>query len=81
MGVNLDKPDRWKADVARSVDLYNRWFMRFAPKAFRRTRMKVTKSVENLMSWTANLTNVRPVVLKSGCSRHAEDGYLPANRA
>ena len=64
MGVNLDKPDRWKADVARSVDLYNRWFMRFAPTAFRRTRMKVTKSVEDLMGWTANLTDVRPAVLK-----------------
>ncbi|MBI4371862.1 MAG: XamI family restriction endonuclease [Elusimicrobia bacterium] len=64
MGVNLDKPHRWTADIARSVDLYNRWFMRFAPKAFRRMRIRVTKSVENLMSWTVNLTNVRPVVLK-----------------
>lgn len=65
MGVNLDKPGRWKADVARSVDLYNRWFMRFAPKAFRRTRMRVTKSVEDLMGWTSNLTNVKPAVLKT----------------
>lgn len=26
MAVNRDKPDRWKADVAQSVDMYNTWF-------------------------------------------------------
>lgn len=31
MGVNLDKPGRWKADVAKSVDMYNDWFLKFAP--------------------------------------------------
>ena len=25
MGVNIDKPQRWKEDIALSVDLYNRW--------------------------------------------------------
>jgi hypothetical protein len=40
MTVNSDKPDRWKADVARSVDFYNDWFMRFAPKAYRDTRIE-----------------------------------------
>ena len=33
MAVNRDKPDRWKRDIAQSVDMYNDWFMRFAPKA------------------------------------------------
>ena len=33
MIVNRDKPDRWKEDIAKSVDMYNEWFMRFAPKA------------------------------------------------
>ncbi len=33
MPANLDKPDRWKADIAQSVDLYNHWFMQFAPVA------------------------------------------------
>jgi len=32
VAVNSDKPGRWKADIARSVDLYNDWFMKFAPK-------------------------------------------------
>jgi hypothetical protein len=31
MAVNLDKPARWKADIAKSVDMYNDWFMTFAP--------------------------------------------------
>ncbi|HEX9922745.1 MAG TPA: XamI family restriction endonuclease, partial [Anaerolineae bacterium] len=37
MAVNLDKPQRWKLDIAASVDFYNHWFMRFAPKAYRDT--------------------------------------------
>ena len=37
MPVNLNKPERWKDDIARSVDMYNEWFMTFAPKAFRDT--------------------------------------------
>lgn len=41
MPVNLDKPHLWKADVARSVDMYNDWFMNFAPDAFRQTRVRV----------------------------------------
>ncbi len=28
MPVNLDKPARWKADIAQSVDMYNDWFMK-----------------------------------------------------
>lgn len=38
MGINRDKPDLWKKDILQSVDLYNGWFMEFAPKAFRDTR-------------------------------------------
>ena len=44
MGVNRDKIDVWKADVAKSVDFYNDWFMKFAPQAFRDTRIAVTLS-------------------------------------
>jgi hypothetical protein len=55
--VNLDKPHMWKADIALSVDMYNEWFMRFAPVAFRETRLKVTKDVEDTLHRTANLTD------------------------
>ena len=43
MLINADKPLLWKADVAASVDLYNGWFMRFGPKAYRDTRAKITE--------------------------------------
>lgn len=43
MAVNRDKPDRWKQDIAQSVDMYNDWFLRFAPKAYRKARVKATE--------------------------------------
>ena len=64
MRVNRDKVDLWKADVARSVDFYNDWFMTFAPKAFRETRIETTKQVEEALQWTENLTNIRPEILQ-----------------
>lgn len=74
MPVNLDKPHLWKADVARSVDMYNSWFMRFAPEAFRETRVATTRSVEEALALTQNLTDVTPATL----ARHPE--ILPTLR-
>ena len=54
MPVNLDKPQNWKADVVQSVDMYNDWFMKFAPKAFRETRVETTKAVEATLHATDN---------------------------
>lgn len=59
MNVNRDKTDRWKADVARSVDLYNAWFLKFAPKAFRDTRAKTAKSVTEALKATDNLLSIK----------------------
>lgn len=64
MAVNRDKVDLWKADVATSVDFYNNWFMTFAPKAFRDTRIETTKHVEEVLQQTDNLTNIRPEILQ-----------------
>ena len=64
MGVNRDKVDLWKADVARSVDFFNNWFMTFAPKAFRDTRIETTKQVEEALQKTENLTNIQPETLQ-----------------
>ena len=33
MSINADKPHLWKADIAASVDLFNTWFLEFAPRA------------------------------------------------
>ncbi len=64
MAVNLDKPNRWKADIAQSVDMYNNWFMKFAPKAFRDTRVQTTKDVEATLRATDNLTKISPSILR-----------------
>jgi len=64
MAVNLDKPDQWKADIAKSVDMYNNWFMRFAPKAFRDTRVQTTRDVEATLKATDNLSKIGPSILR-----------------
>ncbi len=64
MGVNRDKPDHWKEDIAQSVDMYNEWFMEFAPQTFRETRIHTTKTVKHALSITGNLTNVSATVLQ-----------------
>ena len=63
MGINLDKPHLWKRDINASVDLYNTWFMDFAPKAFRETRVSTAKSVEQALQETNYLNNVSPAIL------------------
>jgi len=64
MAVNLDKTTQWKADVAQSVDMYNQWFLKFAPQAFRTTRIQTSKEVEAALRATENLTNIRPELLR-----------------
>lgn len=64
MAVNRDKPDRWKADIAKSVDLFNRWFMIFAPRTFREKRVEATAEVETALRWTHNLTEITADVLQ-----------------
>lgn len=74
MAVNRDKPDRWKKDIAQSVDMYNNWFMDFAPEAYRTTRIQTTIDVEGTLKATENLKNVNPEVLK------LHPGILPTLR-
>lgn len=50
--------------MALSVDMYNDWFINFAPDAFRTTRIQTTKDVEAALRATGNLTDVRPAVLR-----------------
>jgi len=63
VAINLNRPDLWKADVAASVDMYNDWFVNFAPQAFRTTRIQTTEDVKTALLLTENMTNVRPEVL------------------
>ena len=68
MGINLDKPHLWKQDIIQSVDLYNTWFMDFAPKAFRETRVSTAKNVEEALKETNYLNSISPAILQ----RHPE---------
>ncbi|MBU6267067.1 MAG: XamI family restriction endonuclease [Sphingomonadales bacterium] len=63
MPVNLNRPHLWNADIARSVDMYNAWFMNFAPDAFRQTRVSVTIKVEEALRATDFLRDIRPETL------------------
>ena len=65
MAVNRDKPDRWREDIAQSVDMYNDWFIRFAPEAYRATRVKTTKDVEATLKATNNLKDIGVALLKA----------------
>jgi hypothetical protein len=62
--VNADKPLRWKADIARSVDLYNTWFIELAPKAYLEKRIEAARQVEAALKSTNNLTNIAPALLR-----------------
>lgn len=64
MAINRDKPDKWKKDIADSVDFYNEWFMVFAPKAFRDTRSLTSKRVEDTLLITNNLLEISVKILK-----------------
>jgi hypothetical protein len=72
--INADKPHLWKADIAASVDQFNQWFMRFAPQAFRSTRVRTTGYVKAALLATGDLRNVTPEALR------ANPGALPTLR-
>jgi hypothetical protein len=64
MAINADKPRLWKADVNTSVDLFNQWFLLFAPKAYRDRRAAATLQVEQGILLTNDLTTLTPDVLR-----------------
>lgn len=72
--VNADKPHLWKTDIAASVDQFNRWFMRFAPQAFRETRVQTTKHVRAALLATDDLRSIDVVTLRTA------PGTLPTLR-
>src|SRR5207247_368290 len=66
--INADKPHLWKKDIAASVDQFNQWFMRFAPDAFRTTRVKTTEHVKAALLSTHDLRNLDGVTLRANPS-------------
>ncbi|HBA72620.1 MAG: restriction endonuclease [Geobacteraceae bacterium GWC2_55_20] len=65
MPVNSNKPHQWKSDIALSVDMYNEWFMSFAPVAFRETRIRTAMDVEAALVSTSYLTKVNPAIFRN----------------
>jgi hypothetical protein len=74
MSINADKPHLWKADTRASVDQFNKWFMKFAPKAYRDTRKITVESVEQGLEITKDLTTITRDVIRS------KPGILPTLR-
>lgn len=65
MKVNANKPEKWKQDIAHSVDFYNDWFLRFAPVAYRETRAATTNEVSQAFADTGNLTQISAAAMKA----------------
>lgn len=74
MAINADKPHLWKADVERSIDLYNDWFLRFAPETFRAQRADTTDQVAEALRLTDFLRDISAERLR------ASPGILPILR-
>lgn len=74
VAINADKPHLWKDDIAKSVDLFNSWFMKFAPKAYRDSRVSTTREVRDGLSRTSDLRDLTPAMLR------ANPGVLPTLR-
>lgn len=74
VSINADKPHLWKRDIEASVDLFNKWFMTFAPKAYRDARAATTTDVEAGLRLTKDLSAITPEVLRE------HPGVLPTLR-
>jgi hypothetical protein len=62
--INADKPTTWPENIRASVDQYNRWFLEFAPKAFRAERARAIQPVDQAFRASSNLTILTPDVLR-----------------
>lgn len=69
MAINADKPTLWKSDIAQSVDLFNRWFLKFAPKTFREQRLKTTEVVEETLRLTKDFSAISVDLFQAHPSR------------
>lgn len=56
--INKNRTELWKADALKSVDFYNEWFMKFAPKAFCVARNGLINKVQQAMRETDYLSQI-----------------------
>ncbi len=58
MPSNRARPETWDADIKRSVEFYNDWFLRFAPEVYRTERVAAAESVEGMLAATSYLFDI-----------------------
>ena len=63
--INKNKTELWKKDTLESVDFYNKWFLKFAPKAFFNARNGLIEKVRQVMRETDNLSCITVEAIKS----------------
>ena len=66
ISVSINKCDtqRWKQDVRESVLLYNDWFLRFAPAAYRSARASSLASIDDAFEKSGYFRNISAGLLK-----------------
>lgn len=64
MPANSDNRARWEDDIAQSVYQYNKWFLEFAPQAYRKTKSETVDQVRRAFEGTRNLRSVTPASLR-----------------
>lgn len=63
--INADKVKQWKQDVDASVDMYNKWFLEFAPLTYRESRLEATRAVKDAFVKTSDLRAITSATLKA----------------
>jgi XamI restriction endonuclease len=63
--INADKPRLWKTDITKSVRLYNEWFLRFAPRAYKESRKGSISQVQRAFTLTDNFRTLDQETLVS----------------
>jgi hypothetical protein len=70
MPINANRPQLWKADIQASVDMFNTWFIQFAPRAYQETRQHTTDQVkqalllaEDMIGFSAATLRTHPEIL------------------
>lgn len=64
MGINRDKPDLWKTDIAKSADLHGSWFMDFSQIALQEARKTAFSRAEEALVRTNCMQNLSAGILK-----------------
>lgn len=72
--LNAGSPGTWADDIARSVAMYNEWFVRFAPQVFRDEKIRAAREIIAAMDRTADFTRLDADTLL------AQLGILPVLR-